>query len=386
MPSDQLDALDWQQEEEDWFHGEPEEEGAWVVHGAGNKSKAAASSAFQQVNLRAPQQTSSLPGPWPPEAVQCQQQDPHLNVVNGQQQPAQLSHVHHRHHHQQQQQQLQQQQQQPAGNLHVQQLGEQQQQWQQQPQLPHHQQQIQQPRLLTSSAATEQPAQQRQQQVSAVLPSEFQSASAMVLHRHHRPPDELNPSLMRQSCRVASEMEAGSCQSVPAVEGNSRQLAGQALHQLQHQRQQQPQVSHGQTPITAPATRGVRLLPAEGAGKALGRSCTDSNQHNELRAHQSGLGQMQMSEQIAGMKAPSFAEDYHQLGACTQSGNSDAVRDAVLQVDGTELSDFKLAMRLQEQEHAMQRQHSRPVLTGLLRAKQKPRQASGTLHAFFKKA
>ena len=114
MPSDQLDALDWQQEEEDWFHGEPEEEGAWVVHGAGNKSKAAASSAFQQVNLRAPQQTSSLPGPWPPEAVQCQQQDPHLNVVNGQQQPAQLSHVHHRHHHQQQQQQLQQQQQQLA--------------------------------------------------------------------------------------------------------------------------------------------------------------------------------------------------------------------------------------------------------------------------------
>ncbi|KAL0021711.1 hypothetical protein WJX79_005570 [Trebouxia sp. C0005] len=52
----------------------------------------------------------------------------------------------------------------------------------------------------------------------------------------------------------------------------------------------------------------------------------------------------------------------------------------------TEQSDFQLAMRLQDQEYARQRQHSRPVLTGLLRTKQKPRQASGTLHAFFKKA
>jgi len=259
-----------------------------------------------------------------------------------------------------------------------------------------------------------------------VTPFESQTASAAMLHQHHRPPDGLKPSLMQQSCKAASEREASSCQSVPTVEGNScqsvpavggnsRQLTGQALHQLQQQQQhqQQPQVSHSQTPITAPARCGVRLLPTEGTvssdcqqnghmqpqlgdivkhsqsdraqTQSLGPVCTDANQDAELQAHQSGLGQ-EMSEQIAGMKAPSVAEDEHQLGECAESGSSDAVKDAVLQVADTEQSDFQLAMRLQEQEHALQRQHSRPVLTGLVRTKQKPRQASGTLHAFFKKA
>ncbi len=121
--------------------------------------------------------------------------------------------------------------------------------------------------------------------------------------------------------------------------------------------------------------------------QSLGPNCTDLSQHDEQRAYQNGtMAQMQMSEQIAGMKAASFAEDKHQLGGCAESGSSDAVKDAVMQVADTEQSDFQLAMRLQEQEHALQRQHSRPVLTGLLRTKQKPRQASGTLHAFFKKA
>ena len=438
MPSDQLDALDWQQEEADWLHGDPEEEGAWRMHSAGSTFKAAASSAFQQVNSHAPQQTPLLPSAQPREAGQQQQQDIHLNAVNCQRQPAQLSHVHHRHHHQQQQQQQwqqqqrwqqqQQQQQQLVGHFHVQQLDEQQQQWQQQSQLPNQQQQTQQPSLLTSSAADEQLAQQRPQQVSALLPSELQTASAVMLMKHHKPPDGLKPSLMQQSCKAALGMGANSCQSVPAVEGNScqsvptiegnsRQLTGQALHQLQQQQQhqQQPQVSYAQTSITAPARCGVRLLPAEGTEfstcwqdghvqaqlgdnvkhsqsggaqmQSLGLSCTDPSQHDELRAHQNGaMGQMQMCEQIAGMKAESFAEDKHQLGKCAESGNDAAVKDAVMQVADNEQSDFQLAMRLQEQEHALQRQHSRPVLTGLLRTKQKPRQASGTLHAFFKKA
>ncbi len=83
MPSDQLDALDWQQEEEDdWLHGDPEEEGAWGVHGAGNMVKASASSAFQQANSHTPQQTSLLSGSQSPEAGQQQQQNPHRHVVN----------------------------------------------------------------------------------------------------------------------------------------------------------------------------------------------------------------------------------------------------------------------------------------------------------------
>ncbi len=108
-----------------------------------------------------------------------------------------------------------------------------------------------------------------------------------------------------------------------------------------------------------------------------------------------------MYQQIAGMKAPSFVEDKHQLGEYAQSGNSDAVTDAVLQVADTEQSDFELAYALARagacsaaaahvysrpvQPTSAAHLYSRPVLTGLLRAKQKPRQAAGTLHAFFKK-
>ena len=121
--------------------------------------------------------------------------------------------------------------------------------------------------------------------------------------------------------------------------------------------------------------------------QSLGVSCTEASRTDELRAHQNGaIGQMQMCEQIAGMKAASSAEDKHQLGECAECGNDDAVKDAVTQVADTEQSDFELAVRLQEQEHALQQQHSRPVLAALLRTKPKPRQASGTLHAFFKRA
>ena len=83
----------------------------------------------------------------------------------------------------------------------------------------------------------------------------------------------------------------------------------------------------------------------------------------------------------------SFAQDKHQLGECAESGSSGAMKEAdLLQMADTEQSDFQLAMRLQEQERALQRRLGRPIMTGLQRTKQKPRQASGTLHAFFKKA
>ena len=51
-----------------------------------------------------------------------------------------------------------------------------------------------------------------------------------------------------------------------------------------------------------------------------------------------------------------------------------------------ERSDHELALRLQAQEHAMHRQHSRPAVRGKVIVKQKQRQTSGTLHAFFKQA
>ena len=121
--------------------------------------------------------------------------------------------------------------------------------------------------------------------------------------------------------------------------------------------------------------------------QSVGLSCTEACQHDELHAHQNRtMAQTHMSEPIAGMKAVSFAQDKHQLGECAESGSSDAVREAVLKVADTEESDFQLAMRLHEQERALQRRLGRPIMTGLKRTKQKPQQASGTLHAFFKKA
>lgn len=63
-----------------------------------------------------------------------------------------------------------------------------------------------------------------------------------------------------------------------------------------------------------------------------------------------------------------------------------AVPESLQSVTSTEQSDYELALRLQAQERAMHRQHSRPVMNGRLGVKQKPRQTSGTLHAFFKQA
>ncbi|KAL3161617.1 hypothetical protein ABBQ32_010474 [Trebouxia sp. C0010 RCD-2024] len=51
----------------------------------------------------------------------------------------------------------------------------------------------------------------------------------------------------------------------------------------------------------------------------------------------------------------------------------------------SEQSDYQLALRLQAQEHAIHRSYSRPVVGGRVSVKQKQRQTSGTLHAFFKK-
>lgn len=52
----------------------------------------------------------------------------------------------------------------------------------------------------------------------------------------------------------------------------------------------------------------------------------------------------------------------------------------------TERSDREMALRLQLEEDALQRQRVRPPVGRLLGAKQSSRQPSGTLHAFFKKA
>lgn len=52
----------------------------------------------------------------------------------------------------------------------------------------------------------------------------------------------------------------------------------------------------------------------------------------------------------------------------------------------SEQSDYQLALRLQAQEHAIHRSHSRPVVSGRVSVQQKQRQTSGTLYAFFKKS
>ena len=80
------------------------------------------------------------------------------------------------------------------------------------------------------------------------------------------------------------------------------------------------------------------------------------------------------------LKATALQNTGAAAGAEGQAGMS-------MQSDITiEQSDYELAVRLQAQEHAMHRQHSRPVASGRVGVKQKQRQTSGTLHAFFKQA
>lgn len=79
-----------------------------------------------------------------------------------------------------------------------------------------------------------------------------------------------------------------------------------------------------------------------------------------------------------------IATEVQNAGALVQ--DQTAVPEAVPSVISSEQSDYELALRLQAQEHAMHRQQSRPVMSGRLGVKQKPRQTSGTLHAFFKQA
>ena len=99
-----------------------------------------------------------------------------------------------------------------------------------------------------------------------------------------------------------------------------------------------------------------------------------------------GQAQAQPSDQTAGSctKDAASPEVYADRQQDTVDDNV-GVHAGLLR-SHSEQSDFELAMRLQEHEHALQRQHSRPVVNGRLGTKQKQRQASGTLHAFFKKA
>lgn len=77
------------------------------------------------------------------------------------------------------------------------------------------------------------------------------------------------------------------------------------------------------------------------------------------------------------------------VNSCTVPGTStEASHDQMVEDANREQSDYELALKLQEQEQALLRQHSRPIGNGRVGVRQKPERASdsGTLHAFFKKA
>lgn len=137
-------------------------------------------------------------------------------------------------------------------------------------------------------------------------------------------------------------------------------------------------------------------LPCDSAAAGIAADCSNAQQKGDAggacdATHMAGRGQglCQMPPHSdppdAGPNAGhAIASEVHKLGAVVE--DSMAVPEAVPCVPSTEQSDYALALRLQAQERAMHRPHNRPVMSGRLGVKQKPRQTSGTLHAFFKQA
>lgn len=391
----QLDALDWQEEEEDMLHGDCEEEDVWVPRGAKEAG-------FQQPYLSVAQQalpSVALSPVQQQRAVQCQQEYQQQGVAAGLQQHACLPLP------LQQQQQPQQQPQQHYSQL----LGEVQSQQSQQ-QLP--QQQAHQP----SSAAPDHQTVMQQQQQTAPHPALSVDAGAQrVAHQQPpRPPPQPSPSLPQPGIQSNLEAEGTRCHSRHSIEGNSRQVAwpaqsqqaelSQVPQQLLSQRQVPGRVSdthdlplfgrrsmlhssstqNQKSPSQqSDCERGLDGQPQQHVGSGIDPAVCDA----VPQIHQSGQAHVQTSDQASGIvdvPAAQHASDRQTESA--QPCHSGAGNCQAVHMPNTEQSDFELAMRLQEQEHALQRQSSRPVLTGRLGVVQKPRQASGTLHAFFKKA
>ena len=203
--------------------------------------------------------------------------------------------------------------------------------------------------------------------------------------------------------------------------GITRHIQQQHQWQQQHQQQQQQQL------VTAPPADNAQLANASCSHQTL-RQTSVARQQNEVSSplgpHSTSLRADHIAAAAAAADAAAAAQHtgaadgafdaMHLLGRgqkfCRMSAQpdppdtgSDACHDnmAALQKTGvgadsqpamsmqsaitTEQSDYELALRLQAQEHAMHRQHSRPV-SGRIGVKQKQRQTSGTLHAFFKQA
>ena len=96
---------------------------------------------------------------------------------------------------------------------------------------------------------------------------------------------------------------------------------------------------------------------------------------------------LQTAESNAQQEVKPISEVLITSGNATNADGVDRTGDAASL--HSEQSDFELAMRLQAQEHAMQRTASRPALPSRTGKGQKARslaQGTGTLHAFFKKA
>ena len=165
-----------------------------------------------------------------------------------------------------------------------------------------------------------------------------------------------------------------------------------------HQILRQTSVAQQQNEAVSPLSpRGTSLLSDDIAASAAADAAAAANHAQHTGAadgifdamHLLGRGQSlcQMSAQPG---PPDTESDVcHDNAAPLQNTGAGAEGQPAMSMQSaitTEQSDYELALRLQAQEHAMHRQHSRPVVTSRVGVKQKQRQTSGTLHAFFKQA
>lgn len=215
------------------------------------------------------------------------------------------------------------------------------------------------------------------------MPAAEHAWEPVGLVRHlGRPPQDLNPGSTRHSHQRQQQEQA---QAQPAVKPLCAHLA------KSHHSPWQTSAAQQQKEASIPLGPHHNSVPSDNT--AADRTVLYSNARHQDVAddamHLPGRGQTLW--QLPAQSSPPDTGSagchvkvtaLHRTGAGAESQPAMSTQSVII----TEQSDYELALRLQAQEHAMHRQHSRPVASGRMGVTQKQRQTSGTLHAFFKQA
>ena len=256
--------------------------------------------------------------------------------------------------------------------------------------------------------------------LGAYAQGHHQATTAAILHKQQESQQQ-QPSAAAQQANIQHSNEAclkhaSSLQSCSlhsdSIQQHAHTLSGQGLQQPDpdiSSYEQQPRAFQPEMlPQTVVAVQHSTVASAGGvkasaafADVDAAQVTTDASQRGAADPQRSSLHALSEPDNAAG--ALQLAEEFQGPQQAQALQTAADVRDSNCAAPGTsmeashmaenmhncassEQSDYELALRLQEQENVLVRQQSRSVGTGRVGVKQKPRKASVTLHAFFKKA